>query len=250
MTHTLVVDRVSKSFGGLMAVRNVSLSVEGGTVLGLIGPNGAGKTTLFNLITGFHVPDKGRILAFGEEIQGRPPNGISDTGISRTFQLVEVFSTLSVEENIAVALSARGGDSLHLWQPLKSLANPEVKKILSMTGLEHRGDALVSEMGLPERKKVELAVALAGRPRLLLLDEPVAGMAADEKPALIDLIKTIQKQLGVTTIIVEHDMDVIWGIADRVAVLHYGEIISEGPPSEIRQDPKVREVYLGRARDA
>jgi branched-chain amino acid transport system ATP-binding protein len=250
MSLALQIERVSKSFGGLMAVHDVTLEVEEGTVMGLIGPNGAGKTTLFNVITGFHRPSSGRIAAHGEEISGLSPDAICRRGICRTFQLLEVFPTMTVFDNVAVGVLASQRRTFQVLGTIGETSRRRVNQILEMTRLQDRAEVPVAQLGLPERKKVELAVALAANPRILLLDEPVAGMAVGEKPALIELIRTIQEQTGVTTVLIEHDVDVIWGIADQVAVLHYGQIIAQGTPQQIRADERVRDVYLGQERHA
>jgi branched-chain amino acid transport system ATP-binding protein len=205
---------------------------------------------LFNTITGFLRPTSGAIYARGRRIDGLSPERICHLGIARTFQLVEVFPTMTVYENAAIAILARRKMLLDAFRSAQRLVGEEVWEILRITNLVELADRKVRTLGLPDRKKVELAVALASKPVILLLDEPVAGMSAEEKPAIVELIRNIRDATSVTTVLIEHDVDVVWAIADRVAVLHRGALIAEGDPEAIRNDPRVRSVYLGEAQDA
>lgn len=216
----------------------------------MVGPNGAGKTTLFNTITGFLRPTSGAIFFRGRRIDGLPPDRVCRLGVSRTFQLVEVFPSMSVFDNVAIAVLARRSLLLDALRPARRLVESEAGFILEITHLEEAASRTVRTLGLPDRKKVELAIALASKPSILLLDEPVAGMSAQEKPALVELVRHVRNVTGVTTVLIEHDVDVVWSIADRVAVLHRGALIAEGNPEEIRLNPRVRSVYLGADGDA
>lgn len=240
----LRLEKVSKSFGGLMAVNYVSLSVAKGELRALIGPNGAGKTTLLNLITGIHAASSGRILFKGEEITNLPPERISRKGISRTLQVTSLFPGLSVYENIRVAVQSR-----------KAFLNPFVaadgwsdvrektEAMLELTGLSDKAQAVCSELSYGDQRILEMGVALATDPELLLLDEPTAGLNARESLALVRRMRGLLA--GRTILLIEHDMSVVMELSDRVTVLHYGEVLAEGSPAEIMENAEVRRVYLG-----
>jgi branched-chain amino acid transport system ATP-binding protein len=236
----LEVNGLTKSFGGLVAVKSLDLKVARGEILGLIGPNGSGKTTVFNLITGLLKPDAGVIKFEGEDITGLEPHVICRRGIARTFQLVRVFPNMTVLQNVMVA-------RLYGREAARSLeeARKECEEVLRSVGLEGKRDLPAGSLTLVERKRLELARALASRPKLLLLDEALAGLNPVETEAALRLIKGIRDS-GVTIVMVEHVMKAVMGVCDRVVVLDAGEKIAEGPPLEVARDKRVVEAYLGR----
>ncbi|HTD77101.1 MAG TPA: ABC transporter ATP-binding protein [Chloroflexota bacterium] len=235
----LELRQVSRSFGGLTAVKSVDLQVESGEIIGLIGPNGAGKTTLFNLITGTFRPNRGTIVFEGRDITGLAPNARCRLGIARTFQLVRPFPNLSVLDNVAVG-------SVYGRQPAASRRAAEMaaRETLGLLGLSDRAHQLARSLTLVDRKRLELARALATRPKLLLLDELLAGLNPSEVVAAMDLVRGIRDS-GVTIVMVEHLVKALFGVSDRVAVLSAGEKISEGTPNRVAQDPRVVDAYLG-----
>lgn len=233
-----VFENVSKFFGGLAAVQNVSFEVNPGETMGLIGPNGAGKTTIFNLINGFYKPTHGKVFFQGKDITGKKPYHICDLGIARTFQVVKPMPRMTVLENVMVGAFAR----VHM----KTEAEKIALEALEFTGLIHKKDFLSKNLTIGDRKRLELTRALATKPTLLLLDEVAAGLNPTESEQTIGIIQKIRQQ-GTTIIIVEHVMKVIMTLSDRIMVLHYGEKISEGKPQEIAKDPRVIEAYLGEA---
>jgi branched-chain amino acid transport system ATP-binding protein len=246
----LEVDAVGKSFGALAALSRVSFAVRQGQVFSVIGPNGAGKSTLFNVISGLHVPTAGRVRFRGREIAGLAPEAINRLGIAKTFQITNIFPEISVFENVRVAAQSRARESGRL-PSLWRLPDVEAgaAELLHAFGLAARRDELAENLSHGEQRYLEICLALATEPTLLLLDEPTAGMTPGETKEATALIRKIATARGLTVLLIEHDMSVVMGISDRVAVLHFGEKIAEGAPEQIRNDPQVIEAYLGPPED-
>ncbi|MGH7374999.1 MAG: ABC transporter ATP-binding protein [Candidatus Rokuibacteriota bacterium] len=234
----LDIQSVTKRFGGLVANREISFQVAPGELIGVIGPNGAGKSTLFDLLTGFQAPDEGRILLDGESIAGLSPDRISRLGIGRTFQKLRPFGHMTVLENVMV------GAFQKTTSPRE--AREQAQRALESVGLADRAQAHARVLSTGQRKRLELARALATRPRLLLLDEVTAGVDQRSIPALVELVQRLHAD-GTALVVIEHNMRVIMGISQRVVALHLGEVITVGPPSAVTGDPRVIEAYLGRA---
>src|SRR3989441_1579086 len=246
----LEVEGVSKSFGALAALSGVSLMVREGEVFSVIGPNGAGKSTLFNVISGLHAPTAGHVVFRGKEITGRRPEVINRQGLAKTFQITNIFPGISVYDNVRVAAQSRtpiSGRLSSLWR-LPDVEGP-VMELLGAFGLTARRGDLAQNLSHGEQRYLEICLALATEPALLLLDEPTAGMTPGETKEATALIRQIASARDLTVLLIEHDMSVVMGISDRIAVLHFGEKIAEGAPEEIRNDPKVVEAYLGPPED-
>lgn len=241
----LRVENVSKSFDGFVAVRDLNLTVEKGQMACIIGPNGAGKSTTFNLITGHHLPTEGRVFFRDREITGLSPHAICQMGMGRSFQRTNIFPRLSVFENIQVAVLAHHKKTLNLFTPAKKLLIGETYQLLEDVGLADEADSISGMLSYGFQKQLELGIALASEPELLLLDEPTAGMSPQETTSTIALIDKIAHDRGLTLLFTEHDMDVVFSIAEKITVLHQGEVLAEGKPDDMRQNPDVQRVYLG-----
>jgi branched-chain amino acid transport system ATP-binding protein len=241
----LDVQNLRKSFSGFVATNDVSLSVERGQIAAVIGPNGAGKSTLFNLITGHLVPDTGKVMLEGRDITGVAPHKICRMGMARSFQRTNIFQRLTVYENIQAAYIAFGGQSLNLWGTSRSQFRDKTEAMIEQLGLGPLAQSVAGVLSHGAQKQVELAIALAGEPSILLLDEPTAGMSAQETKEAIDLLARIARDRGLTLLFTEHDMDVVFSISQQIAVLHQGRIIAAGTPEEVRNNEEVRRVYLG-----
>jgi branched-chain amino acid transport system ATP-binding protein len=234
-----------KTFSGFVATNDVSLTVESGSITAVIGPNGAGKSTLFNVITGHLEPDSGEVILEGRDITAVPPHKLCGMGIARSFQRTNIFSKLTVFENIQAAFIAHGGKGLDMWGVSERQFRDETWQMIEQLALQDIAHAIAGEISHGAQKQVELGIALAGKPRMLLLDEPTAGMSAQETHESIQLLARIAKEQGLTLLFTEHDMEVVFSIADKIAVLHQGSIIATGLPDEVRNNAEVRRVYLG-----
>jgi branched-chain amino acid transport system ATP-binding protein len=243
--EALRVDGLSKDFGGVRAVRDVSFSVEVGEKLAIIGPNGAGKTTLFNLLNGQLLPTAGRIHLFGQDITTLPTHRRAHLGQARSFQLTSLFLNLSVLKNVLLALQGTQPSRFRMFRsatgnvPLVAKA----QQLLESINLWDLRDAPVQDLAYGEQRRLEILLSLASKPRLLLMDEPTCGLTAGEGADFIDIVLNLGADI--TVVLVAHDMDIVFGVASRIMVLHYGQIIADGPPEQIQADPRVKEVYMG-----
>jgi branched-chain amino acid transport system ATP-binding protein len=241
----LEVKSLSKSFDGFKAVNNANLDVQQGEIVAVIGPNGAGKTTLFNLITGILRPDSGTVHFKGENITGLPPYKVCRKRISRSFQVVNIFPRLTVFENVQVSILSREKRTWNLFAPSSKLAIDETNRILENVGLVKKKDRTTALLSHGDRKVLEIAMALGGNPEFLILDEPTAGMAPEETSRCIELVKNLSEKLGLTILFCEHDMEIVFGIADRIMVMVRGATIVQGSCNEVRCNEAVQDAYLG-----
>ena len=243
----LKVQSLMKSFDGFMAVGNANLTMEKGDIMAVIGPNGAGKTTLFNLITGHLKPNSGEILFKGNDIGGLPPYRICHMGISRSFQVVNIFSRMSVFENVQVAVLSHQKKLLKFFTPAGNMAVERTMEILKSVGLSEKRNQVCGALSHGDQKVLEMAIALGTEPELLILDEPTAGMSPEETQVTIELIKKLSTELGLTILFCEHDMSLVFSIATQIMVMQQGHTIIQGEPEVVRADKRVQEAYLGGA---
>jgi branched-chain amino acid transport system ATP-binding protein len=241
----LEVRALSKAFGGVRAVNEIGFAVERGEFLAMIGPNGAGKTTCFNVINGQLPPDSGAILFEGKNIAGLAPREIWRLGVGRTFQVAATFGSMTVAENVQMALISHAGENYRLWSPATSMHREGALALLEQVGMREAADRPSRELAYGDVKRVELAIALANEPRLLLMDEPTAGMGARERHELIALVKRLVVERKISVLFTEHSMDVVFAFADRIIVLARGRLIADGDAASIRDNAQVREVYFG-----
>lgn len=241
----LRIEGIQKSFGGFMAVNGANLEVQKSEIVAVIGPNGAGKTTLFNLITGIIKPDGGRVIFKEEEITGLPAYRICKKGMSRSFQVVNIFSRLTVFENVQIAVLSRHGKTFNLFSPSRKLLIEETSDILQSVGLTDKGHSVSGSLSHGDQKALEIAIALGGHPELLILDEPTAGLSPEETIRCIDLIKRLSADLGLTILFCEHDMELVFAIANRIMVMVRGKSIIQGLPADVRCNREVQDAYLG-----
>ena len=245
MTALLAVRGLAKSFGGVQAVADVSFALAAGEMLALIGPNGAGKTTCFNMVGGQLRPDAGSVTLAGTELIGLGPEAIWRHGVGRTFQIAATFASLTVVENVQLALLSDARRVLGFWKPARAQFRGEAVALLDSVGMAAQAERATSVLAYGDVKRVELAIALAHKPRLLLMDEPTAGMAPRERGDLMALAHRLAREQSIGVLFTEHSMDVVFAHADRIIVLARGELIAEGTPAEVRDDAKVQEVYFG-----
>ena len=241
----LEIADLSKSFAGFRAVSEVSLTVDTRQIAAVIGPNGAGKSTLFNLITGHLQPDNGTVRLDGRDITGAPPYRLCSMGIGRSFQRTNIFPNLTVFENLQAAFLVHRGRGRNFWSLAESFYRDDTAALLASIGLAGQEKTIAGTLSYGNQKQLELGLALASDPQILLLDEPTAGMSAGETQDTIRLLQRIAEERGLTLLFTEHDMEVVFGIAQKIAVLHQGRLIAQGEPDEVRNDPEVRRVYLG-----
>ena len=234
-----------KSFDDFMAVNGANLTVGKGEIVAVIGPNGAGKTTLFNLITGALKRDQGKVIFKGEDIGALPPYEICKKGISRSYQIVNIFPRLTVFENVQVAVLSYQRRSSNLFRPAQNIAVKETRSILESMGLFDKEKSIAGSLSHGDQKILEIAIALGNEPELLILDEPTAGMSPEETQATMELVKRLANQRGLTILFCEHDMDIVFSIAQSIMVMRHGQTIVQGNPEEVRSNKEVQEAYLG-----
>ena len=245
MAKILEVQDLARSFGGVKAVDSLSFSLDEGQLLAMIGPNGAGKSTCFNLINGQLRPDYGSVIVMGKKINGYPPRQVWKLGVGRTFQITSTFASMTVLENVKMAVLSHRRTTRSLISRIHKLYNDESMELLKLVGIQDQHDRACGVLAYGDLKRVELAVALANKPGLLLMDEPTAGMGPAERQSLMELTAGIVRTRNISVLFTEHDMDVVFTHADRIIVLNRGKLVAEGTPEEVRQNSKVQEIYLG-----
>ena len=241
----LKVEHLNKAFGGLQATRDVNYEMENGEISAIIGPNGAGKSTFFNLLTGYHRVDSGRVLFQGKDITNWLPHKIARLGIARAFQISNIYLALTTYENIRQSILAQQKKTLNFFTPANRLAKEETRKLLEVAGLSRHADTVAGNLSQGDKKRLELAIALGSKPELLFLDEPTAGMSKDETHEAMNLVTRLNHEMQLTILFTEHDMSVVFGYAKRLTVLHQGAIIAEGSPEEVRKNEMAQKIYLG-----
>jgi len=247
----LCIDKLYKSFGGVSAISDVSMEFPEGSLSAVIGPNGAGKTTFFNLISGGLQPDSGQILLDGENMVGLSRNAIVHKGIGRAFQVAKLFKSLTVEESLRAALQSAFGHAsqMHGSFPLASTRD-RAHEVMAQLGLQSKADTVSGNLSHGDQKLLDMALALVMRPKVLLLDEPVAGMGPDERSQMMDTVQQLWRKGGLTIVLIEHDMDIVFRVAQHIHVLSYGKLLAQGNAEEIRANPRVIEAYLGHAQES
>jgi len=245
MAKVLEVHELAKSFGGVQAVNKLSFDLRAGQLLAMIGPNGAGKSTCFNLINGQLRPDYGRVVIMGKKINGYKPRQVWKLGVGRTFQITSTFASMTVLENIKMAVLSHHRQTKSLFSKVRRLYTEESMELLKLVGIEDQRDRACGVLAYGDLKRVELAVALANQPKLLLMDEPTAGMGPAERQSLMELTSNIVRTQNIAVLFTEHDMEVVFTHSDRIIVLNRGELVAEGTPEAVRNNPQVQEIYLG-----
>ena len=241
----LAVEGLTKSYGGVHAVHGVSFSLAAGEILALIGPNGAGKSTCFNMLNGQIAPDSGTIHLLGQNTTGKTPRAVWRLGVGRTFQITATLASMTVRENVQVPLVSYNAQLFNMWGSTPKFAREEADRLLDLVGMSGYADRPCGELAYGDLKRLELAIALANQPKLLLMDEPTAGMAPRERVDLMRLTARIAREKSIGVLFTEHDMDVVFEHADRILVLNRGSLIAEGSPEAVRKNPQVRAIYLG-----
>ena len=245
MAAILQVTDLQKHFGGIYVTQNVNFSMEEGEQSAIIGPNGAGKSTLMNLLTGYHRCDAGKVVFQGRDITNQPPHRIARLGISRAFQVSSIFGKMTVAENVRSAVHAQMRCSYSIFGAASRTGVPETARVLSLCGLEARRELVAGELAQGDKKRLELAIALAGQPRLLFLDEPTAGMSIDEARGTMELVDRLNREFGLTVLFTEHDMGIVFNHARKLTLMHRGAIVVQGTPDEVRANETAQKVYLG-----
>lgn len=245
MSKIIEVTGLNKHFGGIYAAHDINFDMDKGAQEAIIGPNGAGKSTFFNLLTGYHKAESGKVVFDGISITGWPPYAIAKAGISRAFQVSNIFARMTVAQNVRCAVHAQTGEAMNIFSIASRLGTRETDEVLELCGLQDKHEVTAEELSQGDKKKLELALALAGKPKLLLLDEPTAGMSLEETQDTMNLVDKLNADLGLSIIFTEHDMAVVFNHAQRVTLLHRGEIIIQDTPKRVRANETAQKIYLG-----